>query len=219
MPLGGDVGAGGAARRGNIGAGPDGHILDHYVVPCPEGPVELFVDMYHCVDEAGQLSEAEIERAMADLRIFLRAPEDSTPAVVTRAHRALREMGVNVPECRHLFQLLFPPEEELPAWRAIASVYFGSEILSLYENRSSLAPGADPSLAAAVESNAQTSAAVGMVRHYRRLVAAGYTNLQHPQLERLAAIPEEQLLEEVNTRVNMCQLEAMTPGIRLEIQD
>ncbi|WP_053237292.1 hypothetical protein [Sandaracinus amylolyticus] len=58
-PLGGDPGAGAAARRGNVGphsyTGPrsgdplqDAHIVDVYEVPCPSGPVEVFVCMYHC---------------------------------------------------------------------------------------------------------------------------------------------------------------------------
>jgi len=47
-PLGGDVEAGSRARRGNVGPGPDGHILDVYDVPCPSGPVAVYVDMYHC---------------------------------------------------------------------------------------------------------------------------------------------------------------------------
>lgn len=47
-PLGGDTDAGGRARRGNIGPGPDGHILDVYDVPCPSGTVAVYVDMYHC---------------------------------------------------------------------------------------------------------------------------------------------------------------------------
>ena len=47
-PLGGDIDSGGRARRGNIGPGPDGHILDVYDVPCPTGSVAVYVDMYHC---------------------------------------------------------------------------------------------------------------------------------------------------------------------------
>jgi len=49
-PLGGDPQAGAASRVGNVGAGPDGHILDLYEVPCPGGPLRVYVDMYHCPD-------------------------------------------------------------------------------------------------------------------------------------------------------------------------
>jgi hypothetical protein len=48
VPLGGDPGAGGGARVGNVGANSTGHIIDLYEVPCPTGPVQLFVDMYAC---------------------------------------------------------------------------------------------------------------------------------------------------------------------------
>ena len=49
-PLDGTPRAGARARIGSIGAGPDGHIVDMYEVPCPRGPVRVFVDMYHCPD-------------------------------------------------------------------------------------------------------------------------------------------------------------------------
>jgi hypothetical protein len=47
-PLGGDPTLGAQARVGNVGAGPEGHIIDHYRVPCPTGPLDVFVDMYGC---------------------------------------------------------------------------------------------------------------------------------------------------------------------------
>jgi len=47
-PLGSDIRAGGAARRGNVGANSKGHIIDLYVIPCPGAPVEVYVDMYGC---------------------------------------------------------------------------------------------------------------------------------------------------------------------------
>ena len=58
-PLGGDPRRGQAARRGNVGphshppsasAEPflDAHIVDLYEIPCPTGPQELYVCLYHC---------------------------------------------------------------------------------------------------------------------------------------------------------------------------
>jgi hypothetical protein len=47
VPLGGDLSRGQAARLGNVGAGPDGHIVDLYEIPCAT-PVRVFVDAYHC---------------------------------------------------------------------------------------------------------------------------------------------------------------------------
>lgn len=48
MPLEGKVRLGAAARVGNVGAGPDGHIVDLYEVPCTTGRVRVFIDGYHC---------------------------------------------------------------------------------------------------------------------------------------------------------------------------
>ncbi|MBX3274572.1 MAG: hypothetical protein KF729_30180 [Sandaracinaceae bacterium] len=47
-PLGGDPGLGAQARVGNVGPNATGHIIDLYRVPCPEGDVEIYVDMYGC---------------------------------------------------------------------------------------------------------------------------------------------------------------------------
>lgn len=47
-PLGGDMRAGMKARAGNVGLDAKGHVIDLYVLECPEGPVEIYVDMYGC---------------------------------------------------------------------------------------------------------------------------------------------------------------------------
>ena len=47
-PLDGNVGAGGAARRGNVGPNSQHHIIDLYEVPCPSGAEQVYVDMYGC---------------------------------------------------------------------------------------------------------------------------------------------------------------------------
>lgn len=65
-PLGGDPSAGAAARDGNVGphhyTGPrsgdpmlDAHIVDLYTVPCPSGPVQVYVCMYHCAPGRGPM--------------------------------------------------------------------------------------------------------------------------------------------------------------------
>lgn len=48
MPLAGSASAGAGARLGNVGANSTGHIIDLYEVPCPNGAVQLYVDMYAC---------------------------------------------------------------------------------------------------------------------------------------------------------------------------
>lgn len=219
VPLRGDMRAGGAARTGNIGAGPDGHILDRYEVPCPEGTVVLFVDLYHCDEESGPLTDAEIEQAMADLDAFLRAPEESSPAVLVRARRAFTQLGLGTPDCGHLLSYLVPPASEYPAWRSLGGIYVAGTMAALYEDRSLLTPGLDPAVRAGVEGAALRRGALLMVHHYRRLVAAGYTDLRHPQLERLAAISEEQLGEEIDGQLAACALEALMPGTRVVQRD
>lgn len=52
MPLAGDPERGAQARVGNVGPGPDGHIVDLYEVPCRSAPVRIHVDAYHCGDAA-----------------------------------------------------------------------------------------------------------------------------------------------------------------------
>lgn len=57
-PLGGDPRAGAGARRGNVGphahaaTGGDpmleSHIVDLYEIPCPSGPAQVYVCLYHC---------------------------------------------------------------------------------------------------------------------------------------------------------------------------
>lgn len=47
-PFGGNLKAAQMARKGNVGANAQGHIIDLYEVPCPEGPRQVFVDMYGC---------------------------------------------------------------------------------------------------------------------------------------------------------------------------
>lgn len=59
-PFDGDIPSGMKARRGNVGANKDGHVIDLYEVPCPEGPQKIFVDMYAC--DRAQPSRSEFER-------------------------------------------------------------------------------------------------------------------------------------------------------------
>ncbi|WAS97954.1 hypothetical protein [Nannocystis punicea] len=59
-PFDGDIPKGMRARRGNVGPNKDGHIIDLYEVPCPEGLQKIFVDMYGC--DRAQPSRSEFER-------------------------------------------------------------------------------------------------------------------------------------------------------------
>lgn len=57
QPLGGEPLKGARARSGNVGANHTGHIIDRYVVKCPEGPVEVYVDMYGCEAQERKLEQ------------------------------------------------------------------------------------------------------------------------------------------------------------------
>jgi len=48
VPLAGNPRAAKEARLWNVGPNKAGRIVDHYVVPCPEGEVHLYVDMSEC---------------------------------------------------------------------------------------------------------------------------------------------------------------------------
>lgn len=65
-PLGGQVRAGADVRVGNVGEAADGHIVDLYEVPCPGGPVRVYVDAYHC-DPAGDPLPDPNDLSAADL--------------------------------------------------------------------------------------------------------------------------------------------------------
>lgn len=217
MPLGGDVRAGGAARRGNIGAGPDGHILDLYDVPCPEGAVPIYVDGYHCDEEMVPLTEAEIQQAMNDLRRYVHSPEDMTPAVVTRGARLAQQLGITYPECRHLYELLIPSEAEVAEWRFLGSIYIAAQLVGLFELRAEYERGTDPILLREREMEKVYDAAVTMVATYRRLLMAGYGQLQNARLDRLAAMSQSELDATLRRNIAACDLEAVTTGIRVEL--
>lgn len=90
-PLGGVDERGAAARLGNVGEGPDGHIVDLYEVPCSSGPVRVYVDGYHCPGEPAQidmqnLSRDELNRFARVIRQLHREP------LSQRGHDARREI-------------------------------------------------------------------------------------------------------------------------------
>jgi hypothetical protein len=52
-PFGGDRQAAHSSRAGNVGPGGRcGSIIDRYVVPCPEGTFDIYIDSYICADAA-----------------------------------------------------------------------------------------------------------------------------------------------------------------------
>lgn len=92
-PLGGVDERGAAARLGNVGEGPDGHIVDLYEVPCSSGPVRVYVDGYHCPGDVaaadldmGNLTQHDLNRFAHVIRQLHREP------LSQRGHDARREI-------------------------------------------------------------------------------------------------------------------------------
>lgn len=119
VPLLRDPERGAGARRGNVGAGPDGHVVDLYDVPCASGPVELYVDAYHCGEDVDTEIDPEnlTRRQLAGFAAMIRSlHEDPTSA---RAHELRRQMlmwtietrQVSVVVCTDL-ALAFTPRAE-----------------------------------------------------------------------------------------------------------
>lgn len=83
VPLGGDPMRGAQARRGNVGSGPDGHMVDLYDVPCPSGPVEVYVDGYHCGGspapsiDPNNLSREQLANMARNVRAFHENPTEN----------------------------------------------------------------------------------------------------------------------------------------------
>lgn len=61
-PFAGDLRAAMHARVGNVGPNEQMHVIDLYEVPCPEGPKQVFVDMYDCENAQPTRSEMELAR-------------------------------------------------------------------------------------------------------------------------------------------------------------
>lgn len=66
-PLDGDVPQGMRSRSGSVGPNASGHIIDLYKITCPEGPKQIYVDMYGCDDAKPSRSEAEVDRFMDEM--------------------------------------------------------------------------------------------------------------------------------------------------------
>ena len=78
QPLLGDPARGAAARVGNVGQGPDGHVIDHYEVPCPSGPVQLYVDGYHCEGMDTDIDPANLsDDQLANVASIIRGLEEA----------------------------------------------------------------------------------------------------------------------------------------------
>jgi hypothetical protein len=89
-PLAGDVERAQQVRLGTLQHPTNGHIVDIYRVPCPDGDVELFVDMYGCEEYAQRLNDTTPSKSLEDL--LTGYDEEDYEAVITRCARAPDEL-------------------------------------------------------------------------------------------------------------------------------
>lgn len=132
-PLGGVDERGAAARLGNVGEGPDGHIVDLYEVPCSSGPVRVYVDGYHCPGEEepttrdmGNLSRNDLNRFAQIIRQLHREP------LSQRAHEARRELIVWSLETQQLTVVMCPTVAALLPLREQSSYPYIIELMLSY---------------------------------------------------------------------------------------
>ena len=121
MPLGGDRMRGGGARIGNVGAGPDGHILDLYEVPCADGPVRLYVDMYHCGEgwaDRGHLSPEQLLEVARDIRLVQSLPQGQAVLLADLRRWVETTDQVVVTVCPSLLPMIAPDSTGDPAFFA-----------------------------------------------------------------------------------------------------
>ena len=216
-PLRGDIALGGRARVGNIGAGPDGHILDHYQIPCPEGMISIYVDGYHCAEEMGELSEAEIRAAFEGLQQYATAPDVTHPSAVQRGFRAATQLGMEVPTCRHVEQAILPGEQDHPTWREQGAIYMAAVMAELYPHRQAYTNGTDPILRYDFEGPALRRGAWTYVQTNRRLFTLPrFARFRFARLDDFVRRPDAEVMADIDDLVAMCSLERVTPGIRLE---
>ena len=176
-PAHGDIREGGAARLGNIGAGPDGHILDEYELACSNKRIRLYVDGYHCTgglptDRALSTEErAALIRAIQDAHDHPLSDEAfATIADVGMWVQATHEISATV--CMQMVESLVPKGYQ--AWRLLGAHY----LLGLVEEavlRPDLAPR-----------ERHVRAARAALATYGRY-ASERPALAHPALDRLAA--------------------------------
>ena len=206
VPLGGSPEAGAAARVGNVGSGPDGHIVDLYRVPCSTGPVDLYVDGYHC----GAAVETEIDM------------NDLSRAQLTRLAATIRALHQNPSE--------LSARRELLLWTlATPQVHLvicdGPATLLARDERHPYLPELMLGLAASIIEDgrvrvdpvrAYAQALRGVALYYEALLSID-PSAADPTMDRLRGLAGSGVLEaEVASRVSGCDLSGMgvDPSVR-----
>lgn len=203
VPLGGDPARGAAARLGNVGEGPDGHILDLYEIPCATGAVRLYVDMYHCpagVEAEPDMSHLTREQ-LAALALGIRSLHSDPYSPRAQGMRAgllqwlIATPQVSVVVCAGLGPML--PSGDAHAY---ASELMLSMAASVIED------GRDP----ADPVTATTHGILGMLVYYQAVVAAEGASARVATLDQLVGAAQSRTLPSmVASAVAGCDLTHM----------
>lgn len=203
VPLMRDPERGARARRGNVGAGPDGHVIDLYDVPCASGAVEVYVDAYHCgADVDTEIDPNDLTRSqLASFAAVIRALHDDPSS--ERALDARRQLllwlvdspQVTVTVCGGVLELL--PENPSHPY---ASELLLSMAASVIEDGRD---AADPVAATFRELQ-------GMLLYYTAVLRAEGDTARNPELDSLLAMARDDALEpRVREIVAGCDLSGM----------
>jgi hypothetical protein len=205
MPLGGDPRRGARARLRNVGPGPDQHVVDLYEIPCPSGPVRVFVDGYHCgpgVDvevDPNHLTKAQLARFARGIRALHDDPSSERARSIRREFVAwmMQTPQLTIVLCGGVTSLL--PEGE-PRYGGELAVSLGAAVIE---------DGGDP--ADPVKTN--VAALEGLLRYYAAVVREEGPKARTPKLDALAAMSRGGMLRDrVATVVKGCDTRQM--GVR-----
>lgn len=183
VPLGGDLARGQAARVGNVGEGPDGHILDLYEIPCAS-PVRVYVDMYHCPEgvdaepDPNHLTRPQLV-SIAQLIHALAQQVDGERAFQLR--RELMQWIIQTPQltvsmCPNIYALL--PSDDPNGYGPNLMLALAGAVID---------DGRDPVDGAAV----MTAAFLDLLVYYQAVISAHGPAQHDPQMDALLASAQD----------------------------
>lgn len=183
VPLGGDAERGARARLGNVGAGPDGHVVDLYEIPCATGAIRVHVDAYHCgpavetTIDMMRLSRAQLAALAQGIRT-MHADPSSAQSAALRADLlrwVIQTQQVTVVVCDGVTALL-------P--RGASQPYIAEMMLSMAA--AVIEDGRDPADPVRVHA----AAIQGLLVYYEAVLARDGPGARDPQLDALAAMAQ-----------------------------
>ncbi len=201
VPLGGDTRRGAAARVGNVGEGPEGHILDLYEVPCPSGAIRIYVDAYHC-DRDVEIDPNNIDNETllsiaAQARAFETRPFDERAAQLrTQMTEWLGQTGqVHLDVCSPLLTAI--AHREYAHGRMIFEQFLVSTAASVIETQ---VAGGEANPRAAAQSGAH-----GALRLHESIIAERASEGDPQLLDLATAYRESRLERAVDNLLQECQ--------------